>query len=72
MLATSGIGIYAHKDDVLDLSDGLKKEHWHAILGAVATVAMIASVSSAPEESHAALGVAGGLTAGLSFVIAKW
>jgi hypothetical protein len=72
MLATTGIGVVAHKDDIFDISEGLKKEHWHAILGAVATIAMVATVSKAPEDSHAALGMIGGLTAGVSFVIAKW
>lgn len=72
MVITSGLGILAHKDDVFDLTEGLKKEHWHAILGAIATVAMVATIAEAPEDSHAAFGVIGGITAGISFVVAKW
>ena len=72
MGVTSTFGFMAHKDEVFDLSEGLKAEHWHTILGTIATIAIIASVSQAPEHSHASLGMLGGITAGASFIIVKW
>ncbi len=72
MVITSGLGLLAHKDDVFDLSEGFKKEHWHALLGTIATIAMVATLVKAPDEEHATYGVIGGISAGLSFVIVKW
>ena len=72
MVGTSGLGIYAHKDDVFDLTEGFKKEHWHSLIGTVASIAMIATLATAPEESHAAFGTIGGISAVASFVIVKW
>jgi|GEM_PF-6721334 len=72
MVITAGLGILAHKDEVFDLSEGWKKEHWHALLGAIAATAMMITLAEAPEEDHATYGVIGGITAGISFVIVKW
>ncbi len=72
MIGTSTIGLIAHKNDVFDLSKGFKAKHWHSILGALATVAMVATLATAPEDSHAAFGVAGGVMATASFIIVKW
>jgi hypothetical protein len=72
MMTTTGLGVLAHKDDIFDLSKGFKKEHWHSILGAIATIAMVATLAEAPEDSHAAFGMIGGITAGISFVVVKW
>jgi hypothetical protein len=72
MATTTTFGVIAHKDEVFDLSDGWKKEHWHSLLGAVATVAILMSVSQAPEDAHAGLGVLGGISAGVSYAIVEW
>jgi len=72
MVVTSGLGFLAHKDDIFDLTEGLKKEHWHAILGTIATIAMITTVTKAPNTYNSTLNVIGGVTASVSFIIAKW
>ncbi len=72
MIGTSSIGLIAHKNDIFDLSKGFKAKHWHSILGALATVAMVATLASAPDDQHAAFGVAGGVMATASFILVKW
>jgi len=72
MVGTSGLGIYAHKDDVFDLSEGFQKIHWHSLIGAMASVAMVATLATAPEDMHATFGTIGGISAVVSFVIVKW
>ena len=72
MVGTSGLGIYAHKDEIFDFTEGFKKEHWHSLVGVIASIAMIATLSTAPEESHATFGTIGGISAVAPFVIVKW
>ena len=72
MIGTSALGVYAHSDDVFDLSDGWQKIHWHSLISTIASVAMIATLVEAPEDSHQTLGMIGGISAVVSFVIVKW
>jgi uncharacterized membrane protein len=72
MTTTSGLGIYAHGDEVFDLTKGFKKIHWHSLVGALASVAMLATIAEAPEDEHQALGIIGGISAVISFAIVKW
>jgi hypothetical protein len=72
MGVTSTLGLMAYKDDMFDLSEGFTADHWHALLGTLATIAIVASASTAPEHAHAPLGMAGGILATASFIIVKW
>jgi len=64
-------GFILHWDDV-NLENGiLDRDNLHMLLGVLATAAYIAAISQAPEESHATLGMAGGMAMGIGIVL-EW
>jgi hypothetical protein len=69
MATTTTFGVMAHGEDVFDFSDGFGADHWHALLGALATVAIVTTVGIAPDAGHYGLGTAGGILAGVSYGI---
>lgn len=72
MVGTSALGIYAHSEDVFDLSEGWQKIHWHSLISSIATIALVSTLIEAPEEQHQILGMIGGISAVISFTIVKW
>jgi len=72
MVGTSALGIYAHSEDVFDLSEGWQKIHWHSLISSIATIALVSTLIEAPEEQHQILGMIGGISAVISFSIVKW
>lgn len=64
-------GFLLHWDDV-SLENGLfDRDNLHMLLGILATAGYIAAVSQAPQESHAAFGIAGGVAMGIGIVL-EW
>lgn len=69
--ASATSGFILHWDDV-NLENGiLDRDNLHMLLGVLATAGFIAAVSQAPEESHAGLGMAGGVAMGIGIVL-EW
>jgi len=64
-------GFLLHWDDVNPENGLLDRDNLHMLLGVLATAGFIAAVSQAPQESHATLGMAGGVAMGIGIVL-EW
>ena len=49
-ISSAMVGAYAHRDDLLDFSEGITKKHIHAMLGLVAVSFMAANLSYDLDE----------------------
>ena len=59
MIDNAASGLYAHRDDLLDFSDGITSKHIHSLLGSLATYFIVSNVLSPSDSDHKEHAIAG-------------
>ena len=59
MIDNAASGLYAHRDDLLDFSDGITSKHIHSLLGSAATYLIVSNVLDPSADDHKEHAVAG-------------
>jgi len=59
MIDNAASGLYAHRDDLFDFSDGITSKHIHALLGSLATYLIVSNVLDPSADDHKEHAIAG-------------